>query len=210
MKSAKNELLLLGFNREDFSSPKPEILIKELIDISTKENDIVLDFFLGSGTTCAVAHKMGRQYIGIEQMNYIQDITLQRMQKVINGEQGGISKAVSWKGGGEFIYLELAKWNEKAKKLIDECNNLSELERLLDELYEKYFLNYNVKFQEFKEKIIKENEFINLSLEKQKEIFYCMLDLNQMYVNKSEMQDSKFTISEEDIKLTNEFYKNSK
>ena len=84
--------------------PKPEGTIKRIIEISTSENDIVLDFFLGSGTTAAVAHKMNRQYIGIEQMDYIETVSVERMKKVINGEQGGISKDVKWQGGGSFVY----------------------------------------------------------------------------------------------------------
>lgn len=107
LKTAKDELSKLGFDREDFDSPKPECLIERIIKMSTAPNDLVLDFFVGSGTTCAVAHKMGRQYIGIEQMDYIQDITVERMKKVIDGEQGGISKSVNWQDGGDFVYAEL-------------------------------------------------------------------------------------------------------
>jgi len=90
-----------------FVGQKPEELIKRILDSSTQENDIVLDYHLGSGTTCAVAHKMNRRYIGIEQLDYIETITVERMKKVIEGEQGGISKTVDWKGGGSFIYAEL-------------------------------------------------------------------------------------------------------
>lgn len=107
LKVAKDELQKLGFNREDFDTPKPEALLNRIIELSTKENDLVMDFHLGSGTTCAVAHKMNRRYIGIEQMDYIEDIAVKRLKKVIDGEQGGISKAVNWSGGGDFIYAEL-------------------------------------------------------------------------------------------------------
>jgi len=86
---------------------KPEKLIERIIELATNKNDLILDFHLGSGTTCAVAHKMGRKYIGIEQMDYIEDIAVERMKKVIKGEQGGISKSVEWQGGGSFIYTEL-------------------------------------------------------------------------------------------------------
>ncbi|WP_416321764.1 DNA methyltransferase [Mycoplasmopsis felis] len=81
------------------SGQKPEALIQRILNSTTKENDLILDFFLGSGTTAAVAHKMNRRYIGIEQMDYIQDITIERLKKVIDGEQGGISKSVNWNGG---------------------------------------------------------------------------------------------------------------
>ena len=87
-----------------FSYSKPESIISFLLQATTKENDLILDYFSGSGTTCAVAHKMGRRYIGVEQMDYIEDITVERMKKVIDGEQGGISKSVNWQGGGSFVY----------------------------------------------------------------------------------------------------------
>jgi adenine-specific DNA-methyltransferase len=90
-----------------FEGQKPETLIERIISLSTKQNNLIMDFHLGSGTTCAVAHKMGRRYIGIEQMDYIEDISVERLKKVIDGEQDGISKAVDWQGGGSFVYAEL-------------------------------------------------------------------------------------------------------
>jgi adenine-specific DNA-methyltransferase len=191
-----------------FETPKPEKLLKRIIEIASSENDIVLDFFGGSGTTGAVAHKMNRQYILVEQMDYIKDLPEVRIRKVVEGEQGGISKSVNWQGGGDFIYFELAKHNETAKEKILNCQNLKELEALFDELYDKYFLNYNLKIKEFKEKVLKEDEFKNLELDDQKKMFLTMLDLNQMYVNKSEMADKSFAISQQDQELTKEFYKN--
>ena len=193
-----------------FAFPKSEIFLKIIIEISTQPNDIVLDYHLGSGTTAAVAHKMGRQYIGIEQMDYIETIACERLRKVIQGEQGGISKSVNWQGGGDFIYFELAKWNETAKEKILDCESLEELEAFFDEMYERYFLNYNLKIKEFKEKVLQEENFRNLSLDEQKKIFVAMLDNNQMYVNKTEMADKKFGISEEDQNLTNQFYNSEK
>jgi len=86
---------------------KPEQLLQRIIDMTTNPNDLIMDYHLGSGTTCAVAHKMGRRYIGIEQMDYIEDIAVVRIKNVIDGEQGGISKAVNWNGGGDFVYAEL-------------------------------------------------------------------------------------------------------
>ena len=91
----------------NFDGQKPEDLLKRILLIATDEGDIILDYHLGSGTTCAVAHKIGRQYIGIEQMDYIKNIVVERMKKVIQGEQEGISKSVDWKGGGSFIYYKL-------------------------------------------------------------------------------------------------------
>ena len=186
---------------------KPEELIKRIVEIATSDdNDLIMDFFLGSGTTAAVAHKMNRHYIGIEQIDYGNNDSEVRLKNVINGDQSGISKSVRWQGGGDFVYVELAKWNEEAKEKILKAKNLTELEKLFDELYERYFLNYNVKTKEFKEKILKEERFINLSLDEQKKLFVEMLDMNQMYVNFSERADKKYNLSEKDIKLSEEFY----
>jgi len=90
------------------------------------------------------------------------------------------------------------------------AESLSELEKLFDELYERYFLNYNVKTKEFKEKILKEEEFKKLSLDEQKKLFVEMLDMNQMYVNFSERADKKYNLSKEDIALSEEFYNDNK
>jgi adenine-specific DNA-methyltransferase len=187
---------------------KPERLLKRILDMSTSENDIVLDYHLGSGTTCAVAHKMNRRYIGIEQLDYEENDSVDRLKNVIKGDNSGISKILNWKGGGDFIYCELAKWNEKAKEEIQGTKDLPALVKLFNTLYERYFLNYNVKIKDFKEEIIKEENFKKLSLDEQKRMFLTMLDLNQMYVNESEMVDKKYGISTEDQKLTKEFYKN--
>ena len=85
------------------NAKKPEQLLYRIIDMTTQENDLVMDFFAGSGTTCAVAHKMKRRWIGIEQMDYIENITKEQLIKVINGEQGGISKAVGWNPLSPFL-----------------------------------------------------------------------------------------------------------
>ena len=125
---------------------------------------------------------------------------------MLNGEQFGISGSVNWQGGGSFIYCELAKWNEQAKDEINKAKDYKALEKMLDTLYEKYFLNYNIKTKEFKEKLLKEENFKKLTLDEQKRMFLTMLDLNQMYVQESEMGDKRFGISKEDQKFTKEFY----
>lgn len=91
-----------------FSTPKPERLIERVLTLGSNPGDIVLDSFLGSGTTTAVAHKMGRRWIGVELGNHAYSHCTVRMKKVIEGEQGGISKSVNWKGGGSFKFYELA------------------------------------------------------------------------------------------------------
>ena len=85
-----------------FETPKPEALIKRIVELSTKVDDLVLDCFAGSGTTCAVSHKLNRRYIGIELGTAFDKVLVPRMKKVVDGEQGGISEAVNWKGGHGF------------------------------------------------------------------------------------------------------------
>ena len=92
---------------EPFATPKPEKLIQRLLNLATRQGDLVLDSFLGSGTTAAVAHKMGRRYIGIEMGDHALTHCVPRLQKVIEGEQGGISEAVGWQGGGGFRFYRL-------------------------------------------------------------------------------------------------------
>lgn len=104
---AKKEVKV--FNTDDvFSTPKPERLIERIIHIATKDGDIVLDSFLGSGTTVAVAHKMNRKFIGIELGEHAKTHCYPRLKAVVDGEQGGISKAVIWQGGGGFKFYTLA------------------------------------------------------------------------------------------------------
>lgn len=187
---------------------KPEQLIKDIMKLYVEKGDIVLDFFLGSGTTAAVAHKMNIQYIGIEQLDYGKEDAVTRLKNVINGDENGISKDedINWQGGGDFIYCELAKWNEKAKEEIMNCNSLEELKELFTSLCDKYYLDYNIRVNEFKNKIIEEEEFKKLPLEEQKKMFLTMLDLNQLYVQRTEMEDKKYGISEKDQRLTRMFY----
>ena len=104
---AKKEVLAIFGGEDAFDTPKPERLIQRILHIATNENDLVLDSFLGSGTTAAVAHKMKRRYIGIEMGEHAQTHCIPRLNKVIDGEQGGISKAVNWQGGGGFSFYTL-------------------------------------------------------------------------------------------------------
>jgi len=104
---AKKEVKV--FNPDNpFATPKPEKLIERILTLASNEGDIVLDSFLGSGTTAAVAHKMNRKYIGIEMGEHAYTHCKVRLDKVIEGEQGGISKAWNWNGGGGYRFYELA------------------------------------------------------------------------------------------------------
>ncbi|MCM0608435.1 MAG: site-specific DNA-methyltransferase [Ideonella sp. WA131b] len=104
---AKKESLELFPDREAFGTPKPEGLLQRIVHIATNPGDLILDSFLGSGTTAAVAHKMGRRWIGIEMGEHAVTHCLPRLQKVVQGEQGGISQAVNWQGGGGFRFVQL-------------------------------------------------------------------------------------------------------
>ena len=104
---AKRESIDLFGKSEVFETPKPERLIQRILHIATNPGDLVLDSFLGSGTTAAIAHKMGRRYIGIEMGEHAVTHCQPRLQKVIDGEQGGISKSVGWQGGGGFRFYRL-------------------------------------------------------------------------------------------------------
>lgn len=97
------------FSDDVFATPKPERLIQRILYIATNPGDLVLDSFLGSGTTAAVAHKMGRRYIGIEMGEHAVTHCVPRLQKVVDGEQGGISQAVNWQGGGGFRFYKLGE-----------------------------------------------------------------------------------------------------
>ena len=117
---AKKEVLKVFDGQSPFATPKPERLIKRVLEISTDEGDLVMDSFLGSGTTAAVAHKMGRRWIGIEMGEHAKTHCAVRMKKVVDGEQGGISKSVKWNGGGGFRFYELGE------PLLDERGQIAE------------------------------------------------------------------------------------
>lgn len=191
------------FGKNVFDYPKSEDLIKKIIEISTKENDTVLDYHLGSGTTCAVAHKMGRRYIGIEQMNYVEDISVKRLSKVIEGEQTGISKALNWKGGGSFVYCELL---ENANLIINKINLATENNIL--EVKEEVYSDERIIPYVTREELKKADEnFRCLSLEEKKIALINIVDKNKLYVNYSDIEDETFEITKNDKKFSESFYK---
>ena len=181
---------------------KPEEYIGFYLDIFSAEDDLVLDFHLGSGTTCAVAHKMGRRYIGVEQMDYIEDITVERMKKVIDGEQGGISKSVNWQGGGSFVYCELM---ENASTLIEKIQNASEetISQVKEEIYSDDRIVPYITRGELQKA---EEEFASLDLEEKKNALIGLVDKNKLYVNYSDMEDESYGVSEPDKAFTKSFY----
>ncbi|HEF9766925.1 TPA: site-specific DNA-methyltransferase [Campylobacter coli] len=192
-------------NGDNFKGQKPEELLQRIIESSTQENDLVLDFFAGSGTTLAVAHKMKRRYIGIEQMDYIQNITKERLKKVIEGEQGGISKAVEWQGGGNLVYCELASLNAKFIEQIENCSNENELDNIYEALRKLAFIDYRADIQSD----FKDLEFGALSFEEKKRILKKCLDRNMDYIPYADMDDSEYKIDEQTRILNKIFYKKS-
>lgn len=191
------------FDTSVFSTPKPEKLLERIVHIGSNKNDIVLDFFMGSATTQAVAMKMNRQFIGIEQMDYINTVSVPRLQKVIEGEQGGISKDVNWEGGGSFVYAELYELNQFYINELHEAKNQKEIEKVLEKIHDSDFLNLKVDLQ----KIFEENEkFYKLTLDEQKSILIQVLDNNQLYLSYSEIDDDQYEIDEDTKAFNASFY----
>ena len=189
------------FGESVFTNPKPEDLVKRAIELSTDEGDYVLDFFMGSGTTPAVALKLNRKFIGIEQMDYINTVSVERLKKVIEGEQTGISKAVNWKGGGSFVYCELKNDAQNTVEQIKQAESLDELLIIFNKMKSSSFLSYRVD-----PKKMLEEDFIALSLAEQKQLLLELIDNNNLYVNYSDIEDVHYNISDEDKKLNRLFY----
>ena len=188
----------------DFKNPKPEGLLERIIQLSTDEGDIVLDYHLGSGTTAATAHKLKRQWIAVEQMDDAITTAMDRLKQVLTGEQGGISKSISWQGGGDFIYCELMHYNEAFMDRIQSAESSEELFDILDEMSSESFLNWYIK-PKFPEKAA--DYFIDIDdVDKQKKLLAELLDKNQLYVHLSEIEDEKFEVSESDKVLNTDFY----
>lgn len=200
------------FGSKVFAYPKVELLLQRIIEYTTSEGDIVLDFHLGSGTTCAVAHKMGRQYIGIEQMDYVENIAVERMKKVIGTnsghDAGGVSGDVNWQGGGDFVYCELMQYNSAWLDKIQTTQSSAELVNIWRDMARNSFLNWYVN-PECSEDAV--GDFIAIGKEQdglaqQKSLLAELLDKNQLYVNLTEIDDEDFAVSEADKALNHEFF----
>lgn len=183
---------------------KPEKLIKQIIEMTTSEKDLVVDFHLGCGTTAAVAHKMNRQYIGIEQLDYGKNDSKIRLKNVIDGDKTGISKAVGWQGGGSFVYCELAKANDRFAEEIEQAETTEQLKDIWGRMKATDYLNYKV---DIKEVDANAESFDGLSLEDQKRFLIECLDKNLLYVALSDIDSNEYGVTEEDRRLTREFYR---
>ena len=199
-----NQLKTL-FGEKKFSFPKPEHLISDIIQIGSNENDIVLDFFMGSATTQAVAMKMNRRFIGIEQMDYINEVSVPRLQKVIAGEQGGISKDVNWQGGGSFVYTELMPKNMGYLQDIIHAKTLDDLKVVYNRMLEgtDTMEPADISFRADLSKI----DWLQ-GFDENKRLLVKLLDKNGLYYNYSEIDDKNVRdlISDEDYTFNKNFY----
>ena len=194
------------FGKKVFAFPKPEGTLKRIIEIGTNENDIVMDFFMGSATTQAVALKMHRRFIGIEQMDYINTVSVPRLQKVIDGEQGGISKEVNWQGGGSFVYAELMPKNQGYLKDLLAASNTDELELVFHRMKQGADFDFRVDLERYEN----DKERKQLSFDDQKKLLIKMLDKNQLYYNEANIDDANVRdlISDSDYEFNKSFYDN--
>ncbi len=190
--------------RVEFSTQKPEALLRRIIQASTNENDYVLDFFAGSGTTATVAHKLNRKYLVCEQLDDQIIILLDRLNTVVKGKDTGyLATELKWKGGGSFIYCELMELNEAYINKIKQATTTKELLAIWEAMQKKAFISYKVDPKSINENI---SDFKELSLKDQKRFLIEILDKNQLYVNYSEIDDKDYNVSETDKKLNKMFY----
>lgn len=191
-------------NKEDeVKGQKSEKLIERIIKAHTEPGDIVLDFFGGTGTTAAVAMKTGRKFIVCEQIEKHIDIIKRRLVKVAQGDQSGISKSNDWKGGGSFVYCELAKLNQNFVDAIETADTEESLISIWEDMQQSGFISYKVNPKDINTDA---KDFEELSLNDKKNLLMELLDKNQLYVNYCDIDDKNFDISEEDKAFTKSFY----
>lgn len=183
---------------------KPEDLIAFMMNIFTAERDIVLDAFAGSGTTAAVAIKLNRQFIMIEQMDYAKTLTATRLLGVIQGQENDVLPESGYTEGGSFIYCELSKLNQFFMDRIQAATNDEELTALFNDLSKTGFISHKVYPKEIDTSA---SEFTELTLEEKKRLLAELVDKNQLYVNRCDMEDESFAISEDDKAFTKSFYR---
>lgn len=191
---------------------KQEKLLHRIIQLTTDENDWVLDYHLGSGTTAAVALKSNRRFIGIEQLDYGENDSIQRMKnvigRVVNGQleydTRGISVDTNWQGGGSFVYCELAKANDEFVDKIQAATTTETLKSIWTQMKETGYLNYKINIATIDANA---TDFDALSIDNQKRFLIECLDKNLLYVPFSDIDSEEYAISDEDKRLTKEFYK---
>lgn len=188
---------------DEVKGQKSEKLIERIIRAHTQKGDLVLDFFGGTGTTGAVALKMGRRFLMAEQLDKHIDIIQRRLNKVISGEQSGISKRNNWQGGGSFVYCELATANQRFADQIYAAQSTGELKQIWEEMQQTGFLSWKIDPKSFNDNV---KDFEALSLDEQKLFLIECLDKNLLYVPLSEIDNAEFDVSDTDKKLNADFY----
>lgn len=199
---AKKEIVSI-FDDKAFATPKPERLIMQILHVATKEGDLVLDYHLGSGTTCAVAHKMKRQYIGIEQMDYVKTLCVNRLRYNISHSDESMSDLLKWQGGGSFVYCELARANQSFVDEIQRATTMEEIMSIYQQMIKTGFISSKVNPKDIDSNA---DEFCKLSLQDQKRFLVELLDKNLLYVNYCDIDDEEFAISDNDKTFTRSFY----
>ena len=190
---------------------KPEKLLYRIMQLTTNEGDLVLDYHLGSGTTAAVALKCNRRFIGIEQMDYGENDSYQRLKNVVGHHKGsgieydtrGVSPETGWHGGGSFVYLELKRYNQLFIDEIEKAQNTDNLIDIWEQMKARAFFRFNIEMQKMDDGI---EDFKALTLEEQKRMLCSLLDMNQLYVNCSDMDDADAGVTEEEKRITKAFY----
>ena len=181
---------------------KPESLLHRIIDLFTKNGDVVLDFFSGTATTAAVAHKMRRRWVALEQLDYIKTLSVPRLENVVKGDQTGISALEKWQGGGSFVYCELAQANQVYVDRIQSAETTKGLQTIWADMQDKAFLSYRV---DPKKIDLNSADFNTMSLDDQKRFLIEVMDKNMLYVPVSEIDDKTYGISDDDKKLNRRF-----
>ncbi|MBK9292470.1 MAG: hypothetical protein IPM52_12710 [Bacteroidetes bacterium] len=174
-----------GKKRTGYLTEKPYKLIERIIKAHSNKNDVILDFFAGSGTTGFVSNYLERQFILIEQLENTHSIIKDRFNQI------------------DYSYFELKEYNNTFINLIQEAKNTETLLQIWEQMKAKSFLNYNVDIKKQEEHI---EEFKALSLAQQKQHLCEILDKNQLYVNLSSLNDADFACTEEEKKVTQDFY----
>jgi adenine-specific DNA-methyltransferase len=198
--ASSNGIMLLRsvLGKNEFSYPKSLYAVMDIIKILSDKNDRILDFFAGSGTTAHAVLELNkedggnRQFIMCEQMNYVETVTSKRIQKII--EQNKTNN---------FVFTELKKYNLTFIEQIEDATDTETLLGIWERMKEKSFLNYNVDIQEQEKHL---EDYKKDTLENQKQLLIKLLDLNQLYVNLSSLNDKDFECTGEEKSVTKDFY----
>lgn len=188
------------------SGQKPERLLRRIIEMASEEGDIVLDAYSGTATTAAVALKTNRKFIAIEQLDTHYEMGLQRLKNVLDGEESGISKIVSWDPPKYLSFVSISL-KESSSKIVDEIIKMDKPNKLVEmykKLYHNSFISYRVDFDKLKEGL---KTFEKFDINEQKQFLISILEKNYLYVNYLDYKDENLNIDKDDIKFSKSFYK---